>query len=139
MGGYMSELDTCRICGDEKYPQAHFCKRCGRVARRLDTRHAHDREARVQALKAAWDGSFFRCYYSGVRLVDDDPRSPLYLTFDHRTPRVESDVVVTAALFNDMKSDLSEEEFRTVVGQLAAHFAGADFDEGVLQLRYWKR
>lgn len=135
----MSASSECPICSDSMHAQADFCKRCGRIIRRLDTRHAHDRDARLKALKDSWDGTAFRCYYSGIRLVDDDHGSPLYLTFDHRTPRDEGDVVVTAALFNDMKSDLSEQEFRMVVRQLAAHFDGATFDDAVLELKHWKR
>ena len=72
-------------------------------------------------------------------MVEDDHHSPRYLTFDHRTPRQEDDVVVTAACFNDMKSDLTEAEFRTVVLELASAFQGGRFDEDVLELKHWKR
>ena len=74
-----------------------------------------------------------------VRLVEDDHHDPLYLTFDHRTPRDEDDVVVCAALINDMKSDTSEAEFREVIRQLASRFSGGDFDERVLRLDHHRR
>jgi len=106
---------------------------------RVDIRRKADKVARIQALKQAWDGDGFRCYYSGVRLIDDNPKDPRYLTFDHRTPRQESDVVVAAAVLNDMKSDMTEGEFKAMIIQLAGHFKGGTLDESVFKLKYWKR
>jgi len=93
----------------------------------------------MQALKRAWDGEGFRCYYSGIRLVEDNPKDPRYLTFDHRTPRQESDVVVAAAVLNDMKSDMTEDEFKAMIIQLASRFKGGRFDENVFNLEYFRR
>jgi hypothetical protein len=106
---------------------------------RIDTRRRADKLARARALKASWDGQAFRCHYGGVTLVENDHRSPRYITFDHRTPRQEHDVVIAAACLNDMKSDLSEDEFKAVVGQLARRFTGQPFDETVLNLAHWTR
>jgi len=80
-----------------------------------------------------------RCHFTGILLVEDNPRDPRYLTFDHRVPRDESDLVLAAGLINDMKSDLSEEEFRAVVNQLARRFGGGGFDDSVFTLKHWKR
>lgn len=44
-----------------------------------------------------------------------------------------------AATINDMKSDMDNDEFRAMVVQLANRFGGGEFDEGVFNLRYWKR
>jgi hypothetical protein len=74
-----------------------------------------------------------------VPLVETNPKDPRYITFDHRTPRQEDDIVVAAACINDMKSDLSEDEFKGIVVQLARRFAGESFDESALKLRHWKR
>ena len=134
-----SEEKQCPVCGDAVHPLAQYCKRCKRILDRVDMRNKPDRAARVEALKRAWDGECFRCYYSGARVVVFDHHSPRYLTFDHHTPRQEQDVVVTAACFNDMKSDLTEAEFRTVVLELALAFQGGCFDEGVLEMKHWKR
>ena len=134
-----SKENQCPICGDTVHPLAQYCRRCKRILDRVDMRQKPDRAARVEALKRAWDGECFRCYYSGAHVVEDDYHSPRYLTFDHRTPRQEDDVVVTTACFNDMKSDLTEAEFRTVVLELASAFQGGCFDEGVLELKHWKR
>lgn len=99
-----------------------------------------DNQARIRALKQAWDEQgFFRCYYSKIRLVEDNPKDPRYLTFDHRTPRQENDIVVAAALVNDMKSDMTEDEFKNMVLQLTNRFKGGTFDENAFDLKYWKR
>jgi hypothetical protein len=90
-------------------------------------------------LQKAWDGNGFRCYYSDVRLVEDNPKDPRYLTFDHLTPREEHDIVVVAAVINDMKSDMADVEFRAMVLQSASRFQGGEFDEQVFTLKHWKR
>jgi len=95
----------------------------------------------MHALTVAWDSQAqaFRCHYSGVKLDEINHQHPLYLTFDHRTPRQENDIVVAAAWINDMKSDLSEDEFKAVVKQLARKFDGEAFDESVLRFIHWRR
>lgn len=106
---------VCYICGTSKHSLAKFCKRCKKILDRVDVRRKHDKEARIKALKASWDGSCFRCGYSGVKLEDKNHKAPLYITFDHRIPRKEDDIVITASVINDMKSDLGEEEFKNIV------------------------
>ena len=135
----MNSVVACPICTTPKHQQAKFCKLCKKLIDRLDSRRSADKEARIRALTKAWDGQHFRCYYSGVRLVTHDHRNPRYVTFDHRVPRQESDIVICAAAINDMKSDLDEEEFRTVVIDLAKRFQGGEFDENALNLKHWKR
>ncbi len=130
---------SCEVCGDAIHPLAKLCRRCKKFVDRADTRRKPDRGARIAALREAWDGSCFRCHYSGVCLVEDDARNPRYLTFDHRTPRTGDNVVVAASCINDMKSDLSETEFRALVIGLAHRFQGGKFDEKLLHLSHWKR
>ncbi len=129
----------CDVCKADTHPLARLCKRCKRFVDRVDIRRKPNKHARVDALRSAWDGDRFHCYYTGVRLEEDDSKHPRYLTFDHRTPRDENDVVVAAMCVNDMKTDLSEEEFRAVVLGLADRFGGGSFDESLLDLEYWKR
>jgi transposase InsO family protein len=135
----MSQNKQCLVCDSPVHPMAQFCKRCKKVLDRVDMRRTPDRAARVEALRRAWDGEGFRCYYSGIRLVETKCSDPRYLTFDHRTPRQEADVVLAAACLNDMKSDMTEAEFRAVVLQLVSRFQGGPFDEKVLELTHWKR
>lgn len=136
----MSETNACPICGSLlHHPLASYCKRCKKLLNRVDIRRKPDKAARARALRDAWDGEAFRCYYTGIRLIEDNPKDPRYLTFDHLTPRQEGDIVVVAAAINDMKSDMADDEFRAIVLQLANRFGGGEFDEGVFNLRYWKR
>lgn len=130
--------NICQICGSPCHPQATYCKRCKRLADRNNAR-GKQKVAQVRALKQAWDGQAFRCYYSGIKLVDDNNKDPRYLTFDHLIPRQESKIVACAATINDMKSDMSDREFWAMVTELAKHFNGKEFNEKVFKLKYWKR
>jgi hypothetical protein len=133
-------MRTCSICRSPlQHPQAIYCKRCKRLLDRVDMRRKPDKRVREAALRKAWDGTGFRCYYTGVRLIEDDYRSPRYLTFDHLPPRDESTIAVVASAINDMKSDLSDREFRRMVRQLARRFSGGTFDRRAFGLKYWKR
>ena len=90
-----------------------------------------DREARKKALKEAWDSDArrFRCHYTGITLDTDDHRDHRYLSLEHQTPGNETEIVVVSALLNRMKTDLSDGEFRRMVGALARSFKGENFDE----------
>ncbi len=135
----MNGAKECEVCSQAAHSRARLCKRCRKLIDRADTRRKPDKEARIEALRQAWDGQGFRCHYTGVRLVEDNPRDPMYVTFDHREPRNESDVVVATALVNDMKSDLTEDEFRAFVIELAGRFAGGPFREELFRVTRWKR
>lgn len=130
---------ACEVCSSPIHPLATLCKRCRKLVDRVDMRRKPDRGARIKALRLAWNGEYFRCHYSGIRLNETNPGDPRYLTFDHRIPRREDEVVVAAACLNDMKSDMTEDEFRAVVVALATRFQGGQFDERVLNLTHWKR
>ena len=114
----------CEVCDAETHPLARLCKRCKRFVDRIDIRRKPNKQSRIEALRGAWDGEWFQCYYTGVRLEENDFKHPRYLTFDHKTPRDEDDVVIAAMCINDMKTDLSEDEFRAVVLGLARKFEG---------------
>lgn len=133
----------CEVCDDSIHPQANLCKRCKKLLDRLDTRKTirRNKGARLKALKSGYNkaGGFFECHYTHVRLVDDNHRSPRYLTFDHKIPRDESEMVLAAQLINDMKSDMTESEFKFMVKHLANHFDGGSFDESAFNLTHWKR
>lgn len=133
---------ACEICAKTCHPQGRCCDRCRNLIERGSRKNRTNpftREAVRQALKNSWDGEAFRCYYSGVRLIEHTATHPRYLTFDHRTPRQGHVAAATAAVVNDMKTDMSEEEFKAMVVELAKRFAGGEFNEGVMELEYWKR
>lgn len=139
--------DGCEICGDPKHPQAYACDRCKKILHRVDMRRDSagklrkpDREARKSALREAWkpDDRCFRCYYTGIALNTDDHRDHRYLSLEHQTPGNETEIVVVSALINRMKTDLSDEEFRRMVGALARKFKGEDFDETAFPKRNFR-
>ena len=130
---------SCEVCSAAIHPQAKLCKRCKKIIDRVDMRKKPDKAARIAALIRAWDGEAFRCYYSGIVLDEIDHRNPRYLTFDHRIPRKEDDLVVASACINDMKSDLTEKEFRDMVISLSKKFEGGQFDGNAFDLEHWKR
>lgn len=75
----------------------------------------------------------FRCYYTGILLEEVNYRSPWYLTFDHRIPGKKGDLVVCALWVNQLKSFLTETEFKSVVGELARHIRlGTPFNRNVV-------
>ena len=133
------KTNNCNVCRTSIHPLAKLCQRCGKYANRVDIRNRPNKNARIKALRDAWDGNHFKCYYSGVVLEEINSKSPLYVSFDHRTPRDEDDIVVAAACINDMKTDMSEIEFRAVVIALSKAFQGGTIDEKIFNLKYWKR
>jgi hypothetical protein len=136
----VKKVTKCVVCKCElSNPQALYCARCGKIVNRIDTRGRHNKQARIRALRRSWDGKAFRCFYTGIKLVLDNHRDPRYLTFDHHIPRREDRIVIVAAAINDMKTDMSDREFRRMVLQLANRLSGGEFDERAFNLRYWKR
>jgi len=130
----------CKACGEPANPRARGCKRCSRLLNRIDPRGRPDKDARVRALVAAWDreGRVFRCCYSGVPLLTDveDRSSPRYFSWDHTNPGEEGEVVVCALVVNDMKSDMTIEEFNRLIRVLSRRLEGgpgAEPDDFVLQ------
>lgn len=157
-------MPDCYICQTTESVKAygfaggpwHLCKRChSQAKRRFNSRrgkHATrivpipSRREWIEALKAAWDESCFRCTLSQVALDPSDRSSPLYPTLDHRDPSKESGGwQVVAAAVNDMKSDLDTDEFRSATSLLARLLCRGEQpgDRNSLEqlfrgLRHWK-
>ncbi|MDE2214935.1 MAG: hypothetical protein KGJ61_07435 [Candidatus Omnitrophica bacterium] len=77
-----------------------------------------------QAIEAVW--KYIRahgdnCYFTKRPLEMDNTKSPWYCVFDHLIPADKSSLVITCALFCEMKSDLTIEEFWYYIRQLADH------------------
>ena len=138
----MVPVSKCIICDDVlRNSLATYCRRCGNIMGRVETREKAELAARVTALRKAWDkeDKCFRCYYSGIRLNDDNVRDPRYITFDLTALRKGAVLVVTAALIDEMKADLTEDEFKTIISQLGQHFtANSPVDETIFQLEHYK-
>lgn len=126
----------CVVCGERALAQSEFCPRHYRFRRRKGFTPAY-KAAMIKAWNKEANG--FICYYSGLLLDEDDPYSPLYASFDHLTPG-KDEAVMCGRIFNTMKSDMSEEEFRAVVRELVRHWdEGTAFNKDVLRLQHWYR
>ena len=125
---------SCYCCCAPIPPQKKYCPPCRRLT------NQGERQAIADALKAAWDPAAkgFRCYYTGIILELFDLTSPWYITFDHRIPGKKGDLVACAAWVNVMKSQLSENEFKAVIKELArSRAAGEPFNMAVAKFEYW--
>jgi len=131
--------DRCVVCGAGTHRPADACARCKRILDRVETRRdasgglrRADAAARLRALAGSWRDGAFRCFYTGVSLVEDHSRwrDHRYLVFEDRIPGDGASVVVTCALVSRMKADLTEDQFKLVVTELAKVFNGGTFDQG---------
>lgn len=126
-------VPLCVICKLPGRRGADLCLRCKKLRDRPDRRKgfAIDKEARERQMHKQWvkELSAFRCAYTGLPLTtvkDAAGRAgPMFATWEHRDPRSPtkaSEVVLVGWLINDMKTDLTESEFKRMVKALAAHF-----------------
>jgi hypothetical protein len=136
LGSSMNDK-VCAGCRRAAALKGHkYCARCARIAIRMK-RARFPREA----IDGVWDyirKYGFVCYYTGMPLVLDDPKSPWYLVFDHWIPRDPRKIVITTALLNKMKSDLTEDEFWYFIRQLA-NFRRHGTAVRKRKLAYWSR
>ena len=107
----------CIICGKPVVsPNSNHCRRCAEFARHMDQRGIH-----AVAVKKIWahvKRHGFVCYYTKTPLDMTNPQSPFYFVFDHMIPGDDTSVVLTFALYNEMKSDLTQKEFSYYVRQI---------------------
>jgi hypothetical protein len=126
--------DGCRRAAALKGRE--YCARCARLNLRMK-RARYSREA----INGVWEHIRkygFVCYYTGMELDLDDPKSPWYLVFDHWIPRDPRKIVITSAVVNIMKNDLLEEEFWSFISRLANyHRYGTPVRK--MKLAYWSR
>ncbi|MBF0504079.1 MAG: hypothetical protein HQL14_03145 [Candidatus Omnitrophica bacterium] len=78
------------------------------------------------------------CYYTQMPLEMGDRKSPWFCVFDHWIPNNPNKIVLTSALFNEMKSDLSEREFWDFIGQLN-NYKNKQIKIKKKKLKYWYR
>jgi hypothetical protein len=129
----------CCICGDPVWSaKSVYCWDCSVISFRMS---CTNKNIPPEAREEIWDyirkhGK--RCYYTGMLLDLRDPKSPWYLVFDHWIPGDGRKVVITSSLFNDMKSDLSENEWWDMIDQLVKY---RKYGTPIIkrELRYWKR
>ncbi len=131
--------DRCVVCGAGAHRPADVCARCRRILDRVETRRDAsgglrrvDAAARRRALAGSWRDGAFHCFYTGVSLIEDHGRwrDHRYLVFEDRIPGDGASVVVTCALVSRMKADLTDDQFKLIVTELAKAFGGGTFDQG---------
>jgi hypothetical protein len=126
--------DFCEICGAKPPPRTKYCARCGGFVYK-----AGENLARVAAMKRVCRKGVFYCEYTGLPLNDSDPRSPLYMEFDHPTPGKKGRLKAVVAFVNRMKTDLSEVEFWKVIHELARFRREGGTFRDVIKFRHWFR
>ncbi len=131
-----SKTRACTICGSPARPRNLYCPRCRRFIF-----HKPNHKARALALIEAWDPihKCFRCWYTGIRLDETYPSSRRYLTFNHVIPGDGSRLVVCCRLINEMKSDLTWDEFFTVVAAFDIYRKTGIFPKETVNLEHWAR
>jgi len=106
----LARVHPCAICGKRVFIyNAKYCPRCAKFALRL-----HSKQLPPETIEDTLNyvhKNGFTCFYTEIALDLDDPKSPWYCVLDHWIPHNPGKIVLTCALFNVMKSDLSEEEF----------------------------
>jgi DNA-directed RNA polymerase subunit RPC12/RpoP len=138
---YTFVMNKCVICGkstESNSPTALYCPRCRKLKHKALKRKIYA-EVSKKALKDAWKGDGFYCHYCKHKLEEKNSKSPYYITFDHVIPQQNNNIVMAAAIINDMKSDMDEAEFRKMVISLANCFNGGTFDPSTMNLKYYRR
>ncbi len=127
----------CCICGRTVFSlQSKYCLRCSRFNKRMELK-GFSPEA-VEKIRQHLRTNGYVCQLTGLPLDTDNDRSPWYCVFDYLTPGDHSTVVLTCALFSEMKSDLSWKEFTYYIRQLA-NFKRNNTKIRKKKLVYWYR
>jgi hypothetical protein len=95
------------------------------------------RAALIQAYVKALDA--FLCQYAKLPLEMVDRSSPYWIQFDHIVPVKTSAFQALWAVFNQMKGDLADDEFRQLSIMLRDHWIGTRFDKDAVKFQYWNR
>jgi hypothetical protein len=108
----------CRICGKPVFTShAKYCRRCSKFALRImNTRMSPEA---IKGIRDYLHKKGYFCYYTGMPLEMTDTHSPFYCVFDHWIPLDPRKIVITSSLINNMKSQLAEKEFWSIIRQLA--------------------
>jgi hypothetical protein len=111
---------TCDICGKRlKNKLFTYCPICVKIVYRLRREGKHLPPETVEDTLNYIRKNGFVCYYTKMDLDMKDPTSPWYCFLNHWRPRDPGKIVITSALINVMKSDLTEDEFWYYIEALA--------------------
>ena len=108
----------CCICNRPVFNiRSKYCLRCSRFNHRMELKGFSPQA--VEKIREHIRTKGYVCTYTGLELDMENDRSPWYGVFDYCLPHDKSQVVLTCALFNEMKSDLTINEFWYYIRQLA--------------------
>jgi len=127
----------CVVCSSPIPKTRTYCDRCRRLVK---NHHAEYLKKRL-ALQKAWSTAqqAFLCHFSHLPLEEIDRDSPFAIEFDHLIPVKASALAATASFINQLKGDLTGEEFQAALLELVKHWNGAPFDRAAVAFEYWSR
>ena len=100
----------CDLCGKRTIsPKSNHCRRCAHFTYCMNQRRIH--KDAVKRIEDHVRRNGFVCEYTVIKLNLTDPKDPFYFSFDHMIPGDDRTVKLTFALLNEMKSDMTFEEF----------------------------
>ena len=116
----------CEVCsrpsGLRKY-----CATCERLLGSAK-RYGIGRAAAAEVLVDRWDGKAFICKYTEVPMTTTG--GARHATWEHSTPRDNTDVTLVAALINRTKVDLDIDQWHHLIKALyATRIQGQPFDK----------
>jgi hypothetical protein len=118
--GPVTGRGLCEICGKRlKNKLFRYCPGCVKIVYRLKREGKHLPPETVEDTLNYIRKYGFVCYYTGMALDMKNPASPWYCFLNHWRPGDSGKIVITSALFNVMKSDLTEDEFWYYIKALA--------------------
>jgi hypothetical protein len=128
--------DRCTICRKPAVPTTLYCARCHTLATDNEVFNNFRKAALIQAYDPEADG--FRCRITGVLLDIASPYEPFSLSYDHIIPGKTGPVIAVASFINQMKTQLSFDEFRALVIELYRRMElGESFRKENLRFEYW--
>jgi hypothetical protein len=127
----------CIICYHPTINSRVYCQRCRTHVQSRKVDKLKRRRALIDAIDRSRD--VFLCRYSKLVLELIDRSSPFWIQFDHIIPIETSAFQCLCAVFNAMKSQTSDEEFRQLIIMLKKHWLGAPFDRNAVKFEYFNR
>ena len=127
----------CDLCGKRTFsPKSPHCRRCAHFTDCMNNRQIH--KDAVKAIEDHIRQHGFICQYTGLKLNLKDHKDPFYFSFDHMIPGDNKSVKLTFILLNEMKSDMTLEEFEYYILQFAKFFTTG---KKIIKkkLKYWFR
>jgi hypothetical protein len=125
------------ICSKPTMGTRIYCERCRPHIMSRKMGKLKRRAALIQALDIERD--IFLCQISRLALEMENHSSPFWIQFDHIIPIKTSAFQALCAVFNEMKGDLADIEFRKLIILLRNHWLGTPFDKDAIKFEYWNR